>query len=98
MTEANPREAQLALAASNAEPVEHGRPRTRTRRPRTRPEYRAAAEIANLLLLVSLGRIYGLLDVEGRIDTHACERLLAEARDLGITPNGQGPARRALEG
>jgi hypothetical protein len=93
-TEANPTtpDGQLAFAASNAEARPARRPRTQTRRPRSRAEYRAAAEIANLFLLVSLGRIYGLLDLEGRIDTDACEKLLAEARTLGISPNGCGPA------
>jgi hypothetical protein len=64
-------------------------------RPRTpigAPEWRCAVEIANLLIALDLGRIWGLIDVDGRINVGRCESFLARGKTLGYTPTTIGPA------
>lgn len=49
------------------------------------------ADVANLLLVLSMGRQFGLVDDLGSINIQACETCLASANALGIRPRTLGP-------
>jgi hypothetical protein len=62
--------------------------------PRTRPELQAASDVANLLLLLDLGRTWDLVDGKGRINKERCEAILARAKQVAIAPRTPGPAQQ----
>jgi hypothetical protein len=64
----------------------------RSRQPKGRSEWQAAANAANLLLALEIGRTWDLVDDHGRVNAAKCEDILARANGMAIVPTTPGPA------
>lgn len=61
------------------------------RRPKSRSEWQAAIDVANLLMLIDHGRTWGLIDDAGKINLQLCEDFLARGNELSLQPRTPGP-------
>lgn len=60
--------------------------------PKTPIEWQAAVDVANLLLLLEMGRTWALVDEQGRVNRERCENFIATAKARLIYPRTPGPA------
>lgn len=54
--------------------------------PRTKAEWKEAADMANVALLIDSARQYGLITGGPAVDVRRCEEILEKAKRRGITP------------
>jgi hypothetical protein len=61
-------------------------------RPATDRQWQDAADAAQLLMMIEVGRLHGLLTGGPEVDLQACFDILAEARTQGIFPSAPDAA------
>lgn len=50
-------------------------------------ELLARITTAKILLFIEMGRLFGLIDENGEVDTQACYEVVEDAGNLGIVPS-----------
>jgi len=66
--------------------------RAASKLPLSEIEWQVAVDVANLLLALSLGVKYGLVDERQKINVDRCQLVLARGRKKGFHPRTPGPA------
>jgi hypothetical protein len=60
-------------------------------------ELLACITTAKVLLFVEVGRLFGLINENGEIDTQACYEVVEDARSQGITPGADAMRRFIID-